>query len=138
MTMNTPKLVMSNNNTAMNMQLRIWQQNVCKSWTAMLHLLNEGLHNDYDVLALQEPYPDSLGNTWASHKWQVIYPTMTTGGCHPYHAVLLINSSISTSICQPIPIPSHNIIAVHFAFPNNPLFSAFTMMASKMSPQTLS
>ena len=87
----------------------------------MLHLLNMGLHDDYDILALQEPYLDRLGNTRASHKWWVIYPTMSAGGHHPCRVVLLINSSISTSICQPIPVPSHDVVAVHIAFPNNPL-----------------
>src|SRR5882762_1838520 len=87
----------------------------------MIHLLNKGLHDNYDVLAIQEPYLDTLGNTRASHKWQVVYPTKSAGGCHPYRTVLLINNSISTSLCHPIPVPSHDVTVVHFAFPNSPL-----------------
>jgi len=87
----------------------------------MLHLINAGLHDEYNIIVLQEPYLDSLGNTQASHKWRVIYPTKNAGGCHPYHGVLLINNSISTLLCQPIPFPSHDVVAVHFAFLNNPL-----------------
>ena len=63
MRLKTWKQIMSINNTRMNTQLRIWQQNVSKSWPAMLHLINEGLHDDYDIMAIQEPYLDSLGNT---------------------------------------------------------------------------
>ena len=131
---------MSINDIDRSTRLRIWQQNVGKSWPATLHLINAGLHDDYDVIALQEPYLDSLGNTRASHKWRVIYPTKSAGGRHPYRTVLLINNSISTSICQPMPFPSHDVIAVHFAFPNNPftLFSIYNDGEHDITVDTLS
>jgi len=41
----------------------------------MLHLINAGLHDEYNIIVLQEPYLDSLGNMQASHKWRVILYT---------------------------------------------------------------
>ena len=43
--------------------LRIWQQNVHKSKTAQAYVLNTANPKDWDVIALQEPWFDSFGNT---------------------------------------------------------------------------
>ena len=47
--------------------LRIWQQNLAKSRMAQLKLLNSNtLHKEWDLILMQEPYIDQLGNTRAS------------------------------------------------------------------------
>ena len=48
-------------------RLCIWQQNLNKSDKAHYDLINMPLHKNRDILALQEPYIDALGNTKAIH-----------------------------------------------------------------------
>ena len=55
-------------------RLCIWQQNLNKSDKAHYNLINTPLHKNWDVLALQEPYIDTLGNTKANSWWHVVYP----------------------------------------------------------------
>ncbi|KAI6020723.1 hypothetical protein PISMIDRAFT_75803, partial [Pisolithus microcarpus 441] len=50
------------NNTHLT-RLRIWQQNLNKSTKALFSLLNSTLANNWDVIALQEPPINTLGNT---------------------------------------------------------------------------
>jgi Endonuclease/Exonuclease/phosphatase family len=117
----TLTLTMINNSNTTQTRLRIWQQNVGKSITSIQHLLNSDLHDHYDILALQEPYLDHLGNTRASHKWRALYPTIKADGRHPYRTAILINNSISTNLCRPRPFPSPDVTVIHLAFPNNPI-----------------
>jgi Endonuclease/Exonuclease/phosphatase family len=117
----TLTLTMTNNSTPAQTQLRIWQQNVGKSMISTQHLLNSDIHDHYDILAIQEPYLDQLGNTRASHKWRALYPTTKADGRHPYRTAILINNSISTSLCRPLPFPSPDVTVIHLAFPNNPI-----------------
>ncbi|KNZ74021.1 hypothetical protein J132_08675 [Termitomyces sp. J132] len=55
-------------------KLCIWQQNVWKSDIAQAAMLNTACPEDWDMLAIQEPYLDHLGNTKASSYWRVVYP----------------------------------------------------------------
>ena len=54
--------------------------------------------------------------------------------------VLLINNSISMTLCRPIPFPSHDVVAVHFAFLGNPLtlFSIYNDGESNITIDALS
>ena len=56
-------------------KLRIWQQNLNTSKISQLALLNSSPPSDWDVLALQEPTINQLGNTTANPHWRVVYPT---------------------------------------------------------------
>ena len=55
-------------------RLRIWQQNLRKSHPAQLDMLATAKPEDWDVLAIKEPYLDHLGNSRASQFWKIIYP----------------------------------------------------------------
>ena len=49
-----------------SLSLHIWQQNLNKSDKAHYDLINTPLHKNWDILALQEPYIDTFGNTKAN------------------------------------------------------------------------
>ena len=44
-------------------QLRIWQQNAHKSQTAQDYIINTARPEEWDVLAIQEPWIDTLGKS---------------------------------------------------------------------------
>ena len=84
-------------------RLRIWQQNMNKSSAAQWTLLNSdgkenNLAKEYDIVMLQEPYLDHLGNPKATHAWRMVKPTavMENGKLKP-RAIMLINKRMSTN-----------------------------------------
>ena len=92
--------------------IRIWQQNLNTSHIAQLTLTNTLCPSDWDVIALQEPAINKLGNTRANSHWRVVYPTAKyTNGAKP-RAVTLINSNISTNAWQQIDFPSADVVIV--------------------------
>ena len=91
-------------------KLRIWQQNLNTSNISQLTLLNTTSPTDWDVIALQEPTINNLGNTKANTHWRVAYPTKKyTDGQKP-RAVTLINSKISTNAWKQIDFPSADVV----------------------------
>ncbi|KAF8221822.1 hypothetical protein L208DRAFT_1325846 [Tricholoma matsutake] len=96
--------------------LCIWQQNVRKSPITQQYVLNSARPEDWDIIALQEPFLDSIGNTKASPYWRVLYPTdhHKDGSDHSY-SILLINTNISTDAYTPLDIPCNDITVVHFS-----------------------
>ena len=57
-------------------RLHIWKQNLNKSDKAHYDLINTPLHKNWDILALQELYIDTLGNTKVNSQWHVVYPLL--------------------------------------------------------------
>ena len=57
-------------------QLRIRQQSINKSLTAISDLLNRCSPANYDVIAIQEPYIDFLGNARVTPGWISVYPKL--------------------------------------------------------------
>ncbi|KIM57559.1 hypothetical protein SCLCIDRAFT_55971, partial [Scleroderma citrinum Foug A] len=55
-------------------RMHIRQQNLNTSHSAQLTLLNGPISDEWDILALQEPALNTLGNTRASTHWRVVYP----------------------------------------------------------------
>ena len=100
--------------------LRIWQQNVNKSLTAMDDLLHSASPADYDILAIQEPYLDHALRTRATRHWRVHYPTVrdpeTTSRMR---SVILVNAKLSTNAWSPITIPSPDVTAITFRTQNS-------------------
>ena len=94
-------------------QLRIWQQNLNKSLTAQEDLLHRATPTNYDILALQEPYLDTLKNTRATRHWIVHYPTVrdrdTSGRTR---ATILVNKHLSTGSWAPLMVPHPDIAAI--------------------------
>ena len=60
-------------NRGRSSRLRIWQQNLNKSPDAQSDLIHK--INDYDIMLIQEPYIDFLGNNRATRAWTTLYPT---------------------------------------------------------------
>ena len=76
-------------------------------------MIATALPNNWDILALQEPWIDHFGNTRASPKWSVIYPsTKRLDGTHPTRSVILINTKFPTESITQIPVASNDITAV--------------------------
>ena len=57
--------------------IRIWQQNLNKSMAAQLHVVNSPMAEHYDLILFQEPFMDQRGNTRATPKFNVVYPSAT-------------------------------------------------------------
>jgi len=92
------------------------------------HIINSDMHNHYDVIALQEPYLDSYGNTRALCHWRVVYPSThpSSPPNPPSRSVILINSSLNTNSWKQIPFPSPNVTIVQLRG-NHGLFSLFNI-----------
>lgn len=110
---------MNSNNRNMK-ELRILQMNVHKSKTAAFDLINEhsgpkALSRKFDVICLQEPWTDKLGNARRGQRWDIIYPTsrLKLGEDSLLRSIILINRNISTNNWRQIEIPdSNNITAI--------------------------
>ena len=96
-------------------KLRIWQQNVHKSKTAHSYVINTASPSDWDVIALQEPWIDSYGNSRSSQYWRVIYPAnFYEEDCPPVRSIILINTNLSTDCYSSLPIMHSDVTAVRF------------------------
>ena len=96
-------------------QLRIWQQNTHKSQTAQDYIINTARPEDWDILAIQELWLDSLGKSCASLYWQIVYPANYYNENRPrIRSVLLINANINTDSYAIIPIQHSDITVVRF------------------------
>jgi hypothetical protein len=77
-------------------KLRIRQQNVNKSLAAMLELLAKCPPDQYDILAIQEPYIDFSGNARATPSWYMVYPDAHFREKEkPTRSMILVNKKIS-------------------------------------------
>ncbi|KII85398.1 hypothetical protein PLICRDRAFT_60623, partial [Plicaturopsis crispa FD-325 SS-3] len=85
-----------------------------KSKRAHFDLINSAYHKDYDILALQEPYIDALGNTKANPKWRVVYPSSHPADGSTVRSVLLVNTRLDTNHWRQLSVPSNDITAIQF------------------------
>ncbi|KAG1801730.1 uncharacterized protein BJ212DRAFT_1250008, partial [Suillus subaureus] len=67
---------------------------------------------DYDIVIIQEPFVDILGNTKASPDWNVVYPTQKYSHQDRTCAVILINKCINMSNWRQLPFPSYDVTVV--------------------------
>ena len=93
-------------------KLRIWQQNINRSLEGQLDLLHSLKDNDYDIVALQEPYIDFLGRTRANPHWTVIYPKRHLADPNKTRALILVNRQISTNNWEEIHLDSTDVTGV--------------------------
>ena len=78
--------------------------------------------SNWDILAIQEPYIDTLGNTRANPKWNMIYPTTANRGAqHPPRTVILVNTKIPSESIVQIRIESSDITAITMRTSERPL-----------------
>src|ERR1700743_1377678 len=84
------------NSTPTN-HLRIWQQNLNRSLTSQLHLLNTAHPDKWDILILQEPWMGHIG-TRSSHHWRVLYPdTYFKDNSKKPRSIIMVNTNIPTN-----------------------------------------
>jgi hypothetical protein len=91
-------------------RLRIYQQNLNKSDKAQYDLINSPMHKDWDLMLLQEPYVDALGNTRANHHWHVLYPTSHLTNESTKRSVILVNTMLDTNTWAQLPLTGSNDI----------------------------
>ena len=90
------------NNTINNKStiVNLWQQNLNKSDAAQLDLINSTDPNTYNIIALQEPYIDFLGNTCANQRWCPLLPTANCNDPKKTQAAIFINKHLLFSSLQ--------------------------------------
>ena len=79
---------------------------------AQFDLINAPLHKEWDVLLLQEPYIDSFGNTKATSRWHVLYPSSHLADGLTCRSVILVNSSLDTNAWAQVPLEGSNDLTV--------------------------
>jgi ribonuclease HI len=96
-------------------KLRIWQQNARKSKVAHEYILNTANPADWDVIAIQEPWIDALGNARGTRYWRVLYPSnhLRDGNSRP-RSILLVNTNIATDSYISLNILNSDITAIRF------------------------
>ncbi|PPQ77570.1 hypothetical protein CVT24_005191, partial [Panaeolus cyanescens] len=73
----------------------------------MLHKVDP---KEYDVVLMQEPHIDHLGNTRANAGWRVVYPTGHRDNPKLTRAVTLISSKIDTNDWTPETLVSQDVV----------------------------
>jgi hypothetical protein len=96
-------------------KLCIWQQNTHKSKVAHEYLLNTANPTNWDVIAIQEPWLDALGNARGTRYWCVLYPSnhLHDGSSRP-RSILLVNTNIAMDLYISLIIPNSDITAIRF------------------------
>ena len=94
-------------------KLRIWQQNLNKSRDAQLDLLAQADAKEWDLILLQEPFLDSVGNTRAGPQWITLYPaTHLIDGQPRDRVAMLVNKSIPSNTYRALPIFSADVMGI--------------------------
>ena len=71
--------------------------------------------SEWDVLALQEPWINILGNSRGSQYWWIVYPAnFYIEGRPRIKSILLINTNISTDSYTVLPIMNSDVMTVRF------------------------
>lgn len=111
-----PMPISMNTHTSTLLQkLRIWHQNVHKSNTAQSYVLNTANLKDWDIISLQEPWFDSVGNSQGSQYWCVVYPAnFYTEGRACVQSILLISTNLSADCYSILPVMHSDIMAICF------------------------
>lgn len=94
-------------------RLRIWQQNVNRSLTAQLDLINNLYPDYFDIITLQEPYFDALCNSHGLQQWIAVYPPdHQNPQCPTPCSFILVNTHITLKSWELLVVPSPDITAI--------------------------
>ena len=92
--------------------LRILQQNLNKSLTAQLHLLNTAKPTEWDILLIQEPWI-AFNGTRATQKWRVLYPKIYfENNAKPLRSLILVNSDVPTNQYEQIQFDTADVTSI--------------------------
>ena len=122
-------------------KLRIWQQNLNKSCDAQLDLLANAGTTDWDLLLLQEPFLDSIGNTRAGPHWITLYPATHLIDRQPRtRVVILVNKAIPSDTYRMLPIFSADVMGIELSTDSGKLtlFNVYNSCIDNASILTLS
>jgi hypothetical protein len=102
------------NTTGVHRELTIWQQNLNKSQTGQHHLISSSKLIDagIDIVALQEPSINFLGNMITSRNWIPIYPSTHEKDPKKTCAVILMNSRLPTENWEQVDFNSSNVVTI--------------------------
>jgi hypothetical protein len=104
---------MNFHNPKLPKKLKIWQQNVHKFKTAQEYVLNNANPEDWDMIALQEPWIDKYGNSHGTQYWHAIYPANFYEEGQPWiHSILFINTNLFTDCYTVLPIKHSDVTMV--------------------------
>ena len=103
---------MSSESGSSPQRLNIWQQNLNKSDKAHFDLINSPVHTKWNLLLLQEPYIDKLGNMKATSKWHTVYPSSHLTDTSITRAVILVNAAIDSNAWMQVPFKGSNDVVV--------------------------
>jgi len=92
--------------------IRFWQQNLNKSLTAQLDLLNEIAPQETDFVFIQEPHINFLNQTRANQYWTVIYLTLHNISLACTRSIILVNKAVSKNNWGQIPVDSPDVTGV--------------------------
>jgi len=93
-------------------RLRIWQHNLNKSEKAQFDLINSPIHENWDIVLLQEPYIDKYGNTKAMSKWHTVYPTAHLTDSSSNRSVILVNTALDSNAWTQVAFKGSNDMTV--------------------------
>jgi endonuclease/exonuclease/phosphatase family metal-dependent hydrolase len=94
-------------------KLRVRQQNVNKSLTATSEMLAKCSPDQYDILAIQEPHIDFLGNTRATPSWYTVYPDAHFREKEKRtRSMILINKKINTGTWRAVEMGTPDVTAI--------------------------
>ncbi|TRM60970.1 Endonuclease/exonuclease/phosphatase, partial [Schizophyllum amplum] len=96
-----------------NSNLRIWQQNMNKSRFAALTQANRPLHEEWDIICMQEQYMNSYDNIVANSRWRPVYPSRWSENRRRSRSLILVNTALDTNSWRPVEIPgTHDVTAI--------------------------
>jgi endonuclease/exonuclease/phosphatase family metal-dependent hydrolase len=102
------------NSDRRNKPLKIWQQNVNKSRICQHDLVSSArlVREEIDIIALQEPSINHLGNTITSQDWTTIYPTNHAAKPQDTRSIMLIRANILTDNWKQFDMDTGDITAI--------------------------
>ncbi|KAG1793176.1 uncharacterized protein HD556DRAFT_1189277, partial [Suillus plorans] len=71
----------------------------------------------YDIVIIQEPHIDLLGNTRATQDWNVMYPTHRYTHKSRLRAITLINKRLNTNNWRQLQFPSADVVVIQLNGP---------------------
>ena len=93
--------------------IRIWQQNLNRSQMGQQETLNTITPNSYDIMAIQEPWKNSINHySTATSAWRSVYPTTHNKIPAETRSLLLVSTNLSTNSWSELSVDSPDITAI--------------------------
>lgn len=93
--------------------VNIWQQNVNKSLTCQLALIETVRTRNFDFVPLQEPYLDHNHSTRTPSSWRTVYPELHWKQPAKTRSVILVNNAVDTNSWSAVDAHCSDITAIN-------------------------